>query len=83
MSKDVKKDVKTINEAVCMKLWIARDKDGTLCLFREKPTLDVYYWFDNSLGMTGCIAELLKTDFPEVTFENSPQKVEIKVVNYA
>ena len=64
-----------------MKLWIARDKDGTLCLFREKPTLDVYYWFDNSLGMTGCIAELLKTYFPEVTFENSPQEVELKLVD--
>ena len=63
-----------------MKLWIARDKDDTLCLFREKPTLDVYYWFDNSLGMTGCIAELLKTDFPEITFENSPQRVKIKLI---
>lgn len=62
-----------------MKLWIARDKDGTLCLFREKPTLDVYYWFDNSLGMAGCITELLKTDFPEVTFENSPREVELKL----
>lgn len=62
-----------------MKLWIARDKDGTLCLFREKPTLDIYYWIDNSLGMTGCIAELLKIDFPEVTFENSPQEVELKL----
>lgn len=35
-----------------MKLWVARDNDGTLCLFREKTTLDIYYWFDNSLGMT-------------------------------
>ena len=64
-----------------MKLWIARDKDETLRLFQEKPTLDIYYWFDNSLGMTGCIAELLKADFPEVTFENSPQEVELKLVN--
>lgn len=64
-----------------MKLWIARDKDGTLCLFREKPTLDIYYWFDNSLGMTGCIAELLKTDFLEVTFESSPQEVELNLVD--
>jgi Zn finger protein HypA/HybF involved in hydrogenase expression len=52
-----------------------------LCIFREKPTLDVCYWFDNSLGNTGCIAELLKTDFPEITFENSPQEVEIRLVN--
>lgn len=61
-----------------MRLWIARDKDGTLCLFRNKPILDVYYWFDNSVK-TGCIAELLKTDLPEVTFENSPQEVELKI----
>lgn len=62
-----------------MKLWVARDKDGTLCLFREKPTLDVYYWFDSSLGKTGCIAELLKTDLLEVTFENSPMEVELVI----
>lgn len=63
-----------------MKIWIARDKDGTLCIFREKPTLDVCYWFDHSLGNNGCIAELLKTDFQEVTFENSPQEIELKLV---
>ena len=63
-----------------MKIWIARDKDGTLCIFREKPTLDVRYWFDHSLGNNGCIAELLKTDFPEVTFENSPREVELKLL---
>lgn len=63
-----------------MKIWIARDKDGTLCLFREKPTLDVCYWLDHSLIMNGCIAELLKIDFPEITFENSPQQVELKLI---
>lgn len=63
-----------------MKTWIARDKDNTLCLFRKKPTLNVCDWFDNSPENTGCIAVLLETDFPEVTFENSPQQIELKLI---
>ena len=58
-----------------MKLWIARDKDGELCLYTEKPeksddifiapTEDTYIIF-------------LKEDrYPEVTFENSPQQAEL------
>ena len=59
-----------------MKLWIARDKDGYLFLFDEKPNR-YEFWFDSKLGDS----YNLKDDFfPEVTFENSPKKVEIKLV---
>ena len=59
-----------------MKLWIARDLDGTLGLLdgdKPKPILgewmpkNNYYSIDSRL-------------FPEVTFENSPQLVELKLV---
>ena len=60
-----------------MKLWIARDKSGNICLFRTTPMLlssgvfitydDDDYWILDS------------SEYPEVTFENSPQEVEIKL----
>ena len=63
-----------------MKLWIARDNDGSLYLYDQRPVLNTlinevwectkfgnWYDIDNSL-------------FPEVTFENSPQQIELKLV---
>ena len=61
-----------------MKLWIERDKDGTLYLYEEKPKLahsNASYFVANS----GCY-ELPIDLFPEVTFENSPKEVELKLV---
>lgn len=65
-----------------MKFWIARDKNNKLYLYREKPfkgdaifscqcynnakSWDEYFELDESL-------------FPEVTFENSPKEVELKL----
>lgn len=51
-----------------MKLWIARDSTDGLYLHFTKPKGDDY-WFIS-------IDSFL---FPEVTFENSPQEVEIKL----
>lgn len=61
-----------------MKLWIARNKDNTLVLFQSKPVLDDgLNW--NEILNEDCIfiPEYLYT---EVTFENSPKKVEINLV---
>lgn len=63
-----------------MELWIARDKDGTLWLFSEKPVLDKDYWWYNDSDCEGGLGELDSYCFPEVTFENSPQKVEFKLI---
>lgn len=59
-----------------MKLWIARNSSGALFLFPEKPILmngyncwDGNEWYRINRGF-----------FPEVTFENSPQEVELKLV---
>ena len=54
-----------------MKLWIARDKDNSLFLYRgnlinENDT---------------CFVKLPSFEFSEITFENSPQKIELKLSN--
>jgi hypothetical protein len=56
-----------------MKMWIARDLNGGLFLFSEKPRLirDHHYWCGNNWY------KINRNLFPEVTFENSPQEVEI------
>ena len=61
-----------------MKLWVARDKRGNLGLYREKPVWIMkgtrYDWF----GKFGCY--IWNDELTEVTFENSPQQVELKLV---
>lgn len=58
-----------------MKMWIARNKSRKLYMYGEKPTLfeNAYY-----LGTLTCILD--KEMFPEVTFENSPIQVELKLI---
>lgn len=67
-----------------MKLWIARDQyndaygRGCLTLHLYKPSLSKYgRWEDDTAYGFMCV--LSKDNFPEVTFENSPQLVEIKL----
>ena len=62
-----------------MELWIARSKEGLIHLFRSKP---VYLRINQHLeDWSGGYMALLDSDsFPEVTFENSPQKVRLELV---
>ncbi len=73
-----------------MKLWIARDKDGELSLFVCKP-IEIggnFYVhdgccrinYDTSYVKGWYIDGIDQNLFPEVTFENSPQEVELKLV---
>lgn len=56
-----------------MKMWIARNKKGTLTLFTDRPIKDRHgRWFGKS--QTPC-----NFDHPEVTFENSPMEVELVI----
>lgn len=66
-----------------MELWIARDK-GTneLWCYTDKPVLNAdsgMYSADFSLEHT-ISYELYIEWFPEITFENSPQKVRLEIV---
>lgn len=57
-----------------MNIYIARDKDETLWLHFRKPTLCEQEWVSSDYKA------VTMSLFPEVTFENSPQKVELKIV---
>ena len=65
-----------------MELWIARDPDGRLCLFSTKPIYRraIHGWESASSGEEyGTCLKIDRKSFPEITFENSPQEVEIKI----
>lgn len=64
-----------------MKMWIARAESGDLKLYQTEPKQEVsmltgsIYWNDR--------LDSYKIDnrlFPEVTFENSPKEVELKLI---
>lgn len=63
-----------------MKLWIARDKDGELFLYiGEKPFMQEDSFYLNNIN--DYYIPLNNELFPSVTFENSPQQVELKLCN--
>jgi hypothetical protein len=57
-----------------MKFWIARTERGLLTIHYEKPT------YKYSFGWNHVLAILDGKEFPEVTFENSSQQVEISLI---
>jgi hypothetical protein len=57
-----------------LKMYVARDYDGYIFLYAERPKLLNGVWNSDRLLM------LNETDFPEVTFENSPMEVELKLI---
>lgn len=67
-----------------MRYWIGRDKDGGLYLYNYKPRKnEILERFTCSIKPDGEWSEEYELDshlFPEVTFENSPQEVEIKLI---
>ena len=60
-----------------MKLWIARDVKGELKLYDRKPN-PLQGWFFPQMGFESL--KLNEQLFPEITFENSPQEIELKLV---
>ena len=61
-----------------MKLWIARNKSKTIKLFTIEPEYNSIA--DEWKGYDFEEIELSVLNFTEVTFENSPQKVELKLI---
>lgn len=62
-----------------MKIWIARDgSDNAIWCYDKKPIKSGcdFACANNSKIMF----KLPKENFPEVTFENSPQQVELKLI---
>ena len=60
-----------------MKLWIARDRSDILRIYYNKPKVNHK---TQEIISHGEYYEISINSFPEVTFENSPQEVEIKLV---
>lgn len=58
-----------------MKLWIARDYRG-LYIFENEPHLVI----DRFHSYAGFILSVQDDKFPEVTFENSPQELELNLI---
>ena len=66
-----------------MDFWVARDEDGDLFLYNQKPSIlktEVDPW-DCFQAPNKEFLVISNELFPEVTFENSPQKVELKLKN--
>ena len=69
-----------------MKMWIARDEDGLLNIFADTiPYKKIYeriyerivIW-ENDEEMGKIVMD--SAEYPEVTFENSPVEVELKLI---
>ena len=56
-------------------MWLAREKDGKLYMYEQKPMKSVY-GFIRTDGKSCIVA---KGMCPEVTHENSPVEVDVKV----
>ena len=67
-----------------MKLWVARDKDGDLYLYNYEPCKNkISGRFTCGIKPNGEWSEEYELNshlFPEVTFENSPREVELKLL---
>ena len=61
-----------------MEMWIARDKDGELYLFMSKPYRNKTTFFSENTYADFC--KLPEGSYPEVTWKNSPKRVEVKLV---
>ena len=70
--------MKTLRINTMMKVWVARDKNGALWVFENAPLYNEK--FEEFYCEVGELASKLdERFFPEVTFENSPRKVELKL----
>lgn len=65
-----------------MKLYITRDKRGAVRLFQEKPTLidKSFFSVSNGFGLEIKQSNNNRTFLKYIVFENSPQKIELKLV---
>lgn len=66
-----------------MKIWIARDKDNKLYLYREKPFKGDVIFICQCYNKPKHWSEFFELDeslFPEINFENSPKEVKLEIV---
>ena len=62
-----------------MRLWVARNEDNSLHIHNVKPGL-IYDDYTKQWAYEGDASMEIDEDlYPEITFENSPQEVELKL----
>lgn len=59
--------------------YLARDKDGTLCIFNHVPICKCREYINDLSHIDNYFSCIESKLFPKVTFENSPVKIEIKI----
>ena len=62
-----------------MKLWIAREQNGKISIHDIEPSLETFKMYDKIIQFwdSPYRTELEFDPYPEITFENSPQEVEL------
>lgn len=60
-------------------VYLARDKDSTLCMYNHYPKIEDGLFANDLEGRYNDFVYIESSFFPEVTFENSPVKIEIKI----
>lgn len=61
-----------------MKFWIARDRDNSLTLFKTRPINHAdMCWVPREDVDCGNYINLPESEFPEVTFDNSPKEINV------
>jgi hypothetical protein len=65
-----------------MKVWIAREQNGKISIHDMEPEMDTFELYGKIVNFwdSPFRTELDFDLFPEITFENSPQEVELKLV---
>lgn len=65
-----------------MKLWIAREQNGKISIHDMKPSLDMFELYDKIVKFwdSPYRTELEFDPYPKLTFTNSPQEVELKLI---
>lgn len=60
-------------------MWVARDKDGSLWLYNEKPTREEKSscWINKSSITNEGIGTLQLTMFPDLKWEDEPIEIEL------
>lgn len=64
-----------------MIVWIARDRDGELFMFNQEPRRNEHFFVAQKYKEEATQWWSLPSDqLPEVTWENSPKKYELKMI---
>ncbi len=63
------------SEEVTIDVWVARDEDGEIFFYRDKPIRDKSFWYD--FFSEGSYFGLPRDFFPDVTWESDPLEVTI------